>query len=70
MKIALLLYAPPVTGLQLIPGSADAHYGWQEFDENAEVTVEGTVMDFHYQSSLRSRVRCEGCNGPRSEMAR
>src|ERR1700681_507816 len=48
MKIALLLYAPLITGLLLVPGSAHAHHGWQEFDEKAEVTVEGTVTDFHY----------------------
>jgi hypothetical protein len=48
MKVDLLLFAPLIIGLLLIPGSADAHHGWQEFDENAEVTVEGTVTDFHY----------------------
>jgi hypothetical protein len=48
MKITLLTFAALITGLLLIPGSADAHHGWTEFDEKAEVTVEGTVTDFHY----------------------
>ena len=34
--------------LLLLPGSIQAHHGWQEFDEKAEVTVTGTVTDFHY----------------------
>ncbi len=48
MKITLLTLAAFVAGLLLIPGSADAHHGWTEFDEKAELTVEGTVTDFHY----------------------
>jgi len=48
MKITLLAFAALVTGLLWIPGSAEAHHGWTEFDEKAEVTVEGTVTDFHY----------------------
>jgi hypothetical protein len=27
---------------------AQGHHGWMEFDETAEVTIEGTVTDFHY----------------------
>ena len=48
MKIALSTFAALVTSLLLIPGLAEAHHGWTEFDEKAEVTVEGTVTDFHY----------------------
>jgi hypothetical protein len=48
MKITLSTFAALVTGVLLIPGSAGAHHGWTEFDEKAEVTVEGTVTDFHY----------------------
>ena len=32
----------------LVPGSVQAHHGWQEFDEKTEVTVTGIVTDFHY----------------------
>jgi hypothetical protein len=48
MKITLLTFAALVTCFLLIPDSADAHHGWGEFDPTAEVTVEGTVTDFHY----------------------
>ena len=48
MKIASLIYAPLVSALLLMPGSADGHHGWTEFDENAEVTMQGMVTDFHY----------------------
>ena len=48
MKLALLTFATLAAGLLLMPGSAAAHHGWTEFDEKAEVTVEGTVTDFHY----------------------
>ena len=30
---------PLVTGLLLIPGSAQAHHGWAEFDEKTEITL-------------------------------
>jgi hypothetical protein len=45
MKIALFTFA---AGLLLMPFAVEAHHGWMEFDENAEVTVVGTVIDFHY----------------------
>jgi len=48
MKLILSTFVPLVTGLLLAPGRADGHHGWAEFDEKAEVTVEGTVTDFHY----------------------
>ena len=38
----------PVAGLLFLPAPLTAHHGWQEFDEKSEVTVEGTVTDFHY----------------------
>lgn len=38
----------PVAGLLIVPAPLTAHHGWQEFDEKSEVTVEGTVTDFHY----------------------
>src|ERR1700689_3598227 len=47
MKITLLGFAPIAAALLLMPGSAEAHHGWPEFDEKAELTVEGTVTDFH-----------------------
>jgi len=43
-----LIIVSLITGLLLIPGSARAHHGWAEFDEKAEVTLEGTVTDFHF----------------------
>jgi hypothetical protein len=48
MKITLLTFAALMMGLLSISGSAEAHHGWTEFDEKAEVTLEGTVTDFHY----------------------
>ncbi len=48
MKITLLSFVPFATALLLMPGAAEGHHGWTEFDEKAEVTVEGTVTDFHY----------------------
>jgi len=43
-----LMIVSLITGLLLIPGSARAHHGWAEFDEKAEVTLQGTVTDFHF----------------------
>ena len=34
--------------LLVLPVSVQAHHGWQEFDEKTEITVTGTVTDFHY----------------------
>jgi hypothetical protein len=28
--------------------TAEAHHGWAEFNSGAQVTLEGTVVDFHY----------------------
>jgi hypothetical protein len=32
----------------LLAQPADAHHGWAEFDATQEVTLEGTVADFHF----------------------
>ena len=48
MTITLATFSVFAAGLLLTPGRAEAHHGWTEFDEKAEVTVEGTVTDFHY----------------------
>jgi hypothetical protein len=37
-----------VAGLLWIAAPARGHHGWAEFDENSEVTLQGTVTDFHY----------------------
>jgi hypothetical protein len=34
--------------LFLIPGIAGAHHGYAAFDTSAEVTLKGTVTDFHF----------------------
>ena len=47
MKKPALMIVSVVSGL-LLPVSMEAHHGWQEFDEKTDVTVEGTVTDFHY----------------------
>lgn len=48
MKIRCVTFVRLAVVLSLLPGSIEAHHGWQEFDENSEVVVEGTVTDFHY----------------------
>ena len=48
MKIAFLTFQSLATSLLLFPGLAMGHHGWAEFDEKAEITMEGTVTDFHY----------------------
>jgi hypothetical protein len=30
------------------PRAAEAHHGWAEFDSTAEITLEGTVSQFHF----------------------
>ena len=34
--------------LLLMPGTAGAHHGYANFDTSAEVTLKGTVTDFHF----------------------
>lgn len=48
MKFSPLAFAPIVIGLLLIPGIAQAHHGWVDFDEKAELTVSGTVTAFYF----------------------
>ena len=48
MKQSSLTCLSLFTGCLLVPTPAAAHHGWAEFDETAEVTFEGTVIDFHY----------------------
>jgi Family of unknown function (DUF6152) len=48
MKKILLTCLSLLTGCLLIPAPAAAHHGWAEFDDKAEVTLQGTVIDFHY----------------------
>jgi len=48
MKLHLLALAPVLIGLLLMPGTANAHHGWVDFDENADLTVEGTVTGFYF----------------------
>ena len=48
MKRTSLTCLSLLTGGLLIPAPAAAHHGWAEFDDNAEVTLQGTVIDFHY----------------------
>ena len=35
-------------GLLLTPRTANAHHGWVDFDEKAEITVQGTVTAFFF----------------------
>jgi hypothetical protein len=48
MRITLLTFATLVVGPLLMPAPAAAHHGWVDFDEKTEVTIEGTVTDFHF----------------------
>jgi hypothetical protein len=48
MKIPLLTFLTLVAAFFLVPRTAEGHHGWTEFNENAEVTLEGTVTDFHF----------------------
>ncbi|HUI77115.1 MAG TPA: DUF6152 family protein [Bryobacteraceae bacterium] len=48
MKNNSFAVVPLLAGLLSIPDSIEAHHGWMEFDEGTEITVEGTVTDFHY----------------------
>ena len=45
----IFLYLLLVTAcFLLVPGSADAHHGYAAFDTTMEVTLKGTVTDFHF----------------------
>jgi hypothetical protein len=48
MKNIFLLLVTMAAGFVLTPGSASAHHGYAAFDTSAEVTLKGTVTDFHF----------------------
>lgn len=48
MKFSSLAFAPFVIGLLLIPSTAQAHHGWFDFDEKAELTLSGAVTAFYF----------------------
>src|SRR5215469_15730203 len=48
MKKPFLTFGPLVAGLVFPLNLAFGHHGWAEFDEKSEITVQGTVIDFHY----------------------
>jgi hypothetical protein len=48
MKITLFTVLSFVAGLLLVPGSAEAHHGWVDFEEKSDVTVSGTVTAFYF----------------------
>jgi hypothetical protein len=48
MKTIVLNLLVVAGALLMIPGLADAHHGFAAFDKNAEVTLKGTVTDFHF----------------------
>jgi Family of unknown function (DUF6152) len=48
MKNLFLLLVTMTAGFVLMPGSASAHHGYAAFDTSAEVTLKGTVTDFHF----------------------
>ena len=47
MKNALLIVAVAI-GLVFVPGSADGHHGYANFDSTTVITLKGTVTDFHF----------------------
>jgi len=48
MKNALWAFVAVSGGLLLTAHPAAAHHGWAEFDSTREITLEGTVTDFHF----------------------
>src|SRR3954453_16981682 len=48
MNDRLLACGALAVALLLTPCAAEGHHGWAEFDEKTELTLEGTVTDFHY----------------------
>ncbi|MGD1070211.1 MAG: DUF6152 family protein [Bryobacteraceae bacterium] len=48
MRNALLTLLVVSAAFLLAPHSAHAHHGWAEFDSQREITLEGTVVDFHF----------------------
>jgi hypothetical protein len=48
MRFAFVTCLALAAGVTILPRSAEAHHGWAEFDETAEVTVAATVSVFHF----------------------
>ena len=48
MKNIFLPVLAVAAGFLLASGSASAHHGYAAFDTSAEVTLKGTVTDFHF----------------------
>ena len=48
MKLPCLTLLLLAAALLVSPRPVRAHHGWLEFDEKVEVTMQGTVTDFHY----------------------
>lgn len=48
MKNTVATLLAVAIGLLTIPGSADAHHGFAAFDTKTEITLKGTVMEFHF----------------------
>jgi len=48
MKNIFLILLAIAAGILLMPRSARAHHGYAAFDTAAEVTLKGTVTDFHF----------------------
>lgn len=48
MKNGSLIFVAIWAGIFLLAHTAQAHHGWAEFELNREVTMEGSVTDFHF----------------------
>jgi hypothetical protein len=48
MKTSLSILMAMIAVCFLLPGSAGAHHGYAAFDTSGEVTLKGTVTDFHF----------------------
>jgi hypothetical protein len=48
MKRLLSIFLAIAAAFIVMPGSADGHHGYAAFDTTAEVTLKGTVTDFHF----------------------
>lgn len=40
--------AAALSAISLLPSLLWAHHGWAEFDETKEISLKGTVTDFHF----------------------
>jgi hypothetical protein len=48
MKNTVLSFLIIATALLLNPSSARGHHGWAAFPSGSQITLKGTVMDFHF----------------------